>query len=327
MVRAAEASLEPPSSQALSPWSVELAGGEILISGAAVHPVIARDLWMRLGALLGQAEHDSEQAEWTRLSAELDRHFREAPAAHGRTMGRPSMPVAGLVLRERDDVVVFRLATFSLAYLKPTKRGWEGPVYALRPTSVGHDLRPLGVRVRLQDEAVAPMRRLELPGPAPRPPQRPAIAPALPHLPEAVERRRNESRAILEAILVVFPGIGAQASLDDVAHAVRLPRDILRDHLELLVERGELAETKPAPGVRRTWTRLARQPGQFDSRKPGTRFQKPTGARAKRAKAAPPVGAALRCDPCGRVVRLPAGVAVTADPRCKVCGGSLTRCG
>jgi hypothetical protein len=336
--RVGATTLEAPSpdAQALVPWSVELTEGQIMVAGTAIHPILARDLWMRLGALLGEAERDGEQAEWSRLAGELDRHFRGCPPAQGRTLDRPSMPVGGLVLQEHEDLVAFRMATYSIAVLKKTKRGWEGPVYALRPTAVGHERRPLGTRVRVAAEAIGPVRRLQLPGPAATLPPRPVKPNARPEVPEWLRARWTDIRVVHAAILALVPNVGDAGGFELFAASLRIPRDELRGHLDTLREQGELVETKPkAAGEIVTWRRAARP--AFDAprkgrgtrvgtAKPARKPAKPATTPKRKAKPAPPAPATLlRCAPCDRMVRVPAGTPVPELPRCATCGGLLVR--
>lgn len=241
-----------PDTHALVPWGVDLVDGQIVLGGVEVHPVIARDLWMRLGALLGAAERDSEQAEWERLGVELDRSFRGATPATGRVVGQRT-EVTGVVQRDDESHAAYRVATFSVALLRRTKKGWEGPVYAYRPLSVGHDLRPLGMRVRLPDEAVPALRPvLQLPPPRPRlllagpgaDQVRPAVPPAM--APSLVQRRA-EVAADHALILARFTG-NEPATLDHLAAGGRFPREVLLAHLETLVDLRVLARRKTPDG-------------------------------------------------------------------------------
>lgn len=324
------------ASLALSSWAAELVDGKITIGGAEIDPVIARDLWERLGSLLGQADRDADHAEWARLRAELDRAFRRAPPARGRTLGRPSVDVAGVVLRERDDLASLRLATFAVATLRRTSRGWEGAVYALRPTLTGHERRPTGERVRVPLEAVpelAPAAPIALPGPTARTGvSRPSAPAPAPTVPAWLSGRWSQIQALHAEILAMAPSVGDVVDIDALGARLRLPREVLRGELETLCERGELAELRQ-PDAPAAWRRREPPPpgASIRSGRPAKKTKaKPKTAKktkATRPRGKPPavVERHLRCPPCGRVVAVPAGLAIPADPRCRVCGGPMHR--
>ncbi|MFZ5476067.1 MAG: hypothetical protein ACOZNI_04775 [Myxococcota bacterium] len=327
---------EPPAAQALSPWRVELRDGQIVVGDAVVHPVVARDLWARLGQLVAEAERDSEQAEWTHLSRELDRQFRLATPASARTLAKPSTVVEGLVLRESEDAAIFRLATFSIATLRRGRKGWEGPAWALRPNGFDRLLRPLGFRVRVHPDAVPPVAvPRALPGPSPTP--RPGTAPRAPEAPAGLLERRQAIAEAQRELLEAFGEVGTSRTLDELAERVPARGHELRAQLDTLVEQGELAVAKPTtPGEPARWTRLDRQPLRPPwSKRGATRL-----AKAPRRKAAPrpakpkppahPSPLSMRCssDACRaaigeRVVAVPPERA--AGARCRFCGSALAR--
>jgi hypothetical protein len=321
-----------PATQALAPWRVERRDGMIVLGDGELHPVMARDLWMRLGQLLEATERDADQAEWARLSAELDRHFQGCPGVGGRTIGRPAMPVEGVLLREHEGVATLRLATFSIATLRRTKRGWEGPVYALRPTMVGHDRRPIGQQVRVPLEAVPEVRRLAIAGPAATLPPRSTTPPRRPEVPAWLRERWADIQAVHAEILACVPNVGDVVHFEALAEQLRIVRDVLRGHLETLVEQGELVELDPiAAGEPPRWQRVERV--RFREGRRRTRVAAPKPARVakapkppkKQAKAAPAADVLLRCGPCDRTVKVPAGTAIPAEPKCAKCGGLLAR--
>lgn len=356
-LEALPAAAPAPASQALTPWAVDLAGGAITIGGAEIDPVIARDLWTRLGAVLGQAERDADQAAWEGLAREVDRTFAAGIPATGRTIARRPMAVDGVVVRT-DEGAAFRVATFALATLRQTSKGvWEGAVYELRPTSVGHDRRWTGMRVRLADEAL-PRPVLAIVGPAPEPmPIRPVPVPVAP---AHVLAHRAAVAAGLAELLDTFGELGTRRTLEELAAGGRWRRKELLGRLEVLVERGELRAIDGEDGpawVRREpparGTRVVRKHGTVivdavDGKILATKGSVPAKAsrersESDRSKPAPrPRGSApkapvryvppppppcrvWRCAPCDRVVRIPDHVEVPAEPKCGQCKGLLAR--
>lgn len=155
-----------PAPLALATWGVELVDGAICVGGSAIHPVAARELWLRLGTLLDGQERDEDSLAWARLEKHLDAAFRGAVPCRGRS-GR--VVQTGLVLRESQNRAIVRLATFSVAVLRRRRGHWEGAVLAARPASHGWDARPMGLAYRLEPEQVPTARPPLLPPPAPRP--------------------------------------------------------------------------------------------------------------------------------------------------------------
>ncbi len=306
-----------PSGLALSPWAVDLVDGQITLGGATVDPVVARELWMRLGSLLGQAQHDIDQALWERLGRELDRDFAHAHPCHGRAIGGPGTRVDGMLVRDVDaeDRAVFRLAAFSVAILKRGKRGWEGNAYSLTPLSIGRDLRPLGWRVRVLEDAIRPLPKA-LSGPV-APSRRPAGPPVTPVMPPELAEKRARIFALHKAIL---DAIGQGNTFEALASELRIPRDALRDALESLVEDGRLAVVKTSEGPR--WTPVARG-REGASRAPGrngTRLAPaPKAKKPKKPKLVAPEIVILACAPCERTVQVPA----PGGRLCRFCGGPL----
>lgn len=284
--------LEAPRADraALAPWSVDLApSGAIVVAGVELHPAIARDLYQRLGALLAEGERDELHVEWSRLAAWLDHHFAPGVPITGRTIGRPAQDVGGLAVRERADQVAVRLATYVVAFLRPRGGRWEGPALQLRPTATGHERRPTGVRIRVEhvpERTERPAR--VLPGPAPG--ARPTEPPAQPAPPAWLQERRAQARE--EQARVVEAVRGGAATFDEIAGVLRLPRELLRGHLELLVERREL-HMRPADGERR-WSLAAPPParpgfeGQVATKLRPSKASARGSTKAKRAKAPPP---------------------------------------
>lgn len=149
-----------PAGQALVTWTVGVVDGLVDIGGTLVHPSVARDLWLRLGQVVAAAERNGEADEWERLGRELDHQFAAASPATGRSKGAGS--VSGVLFRASDRLVLFRVATFAIAYLRPERRGtWEGPVYTLLPITTGHDRRRTEARVRVAGELVESARRAD----------------------------------------------------------------------------------------------------------------------------------------------------------------------
>ena len=311
--------LEAPRADraALAPWTVDLApSGAIVVAGVELHPAIARDLYARLGALLEEGERDELHMEWSRLGAWLDHHFRRGAPVSGRTIGRPSEAVRGLAIRERDDQVAVRLATYVVAFLRRRGERWEGSACQLRPTVTGHERRPMGVRIRLDH---VPEARQEAPpaltGPASLSTR--ATPSTAPELPPWLRARRDQAMAE-QAQLVDAVRAGAR-SLDEIAEAVRLPRETIRRHLELLVERTELQMSRAREGRRWTIAPAKRAAPTFGGgrvtrvHEGRTKPSRPT----KAAKASPPPPAprpALRsCWTCNVSMH-------TAADRCPRCG-------
>ena len=284
--------LEAPRADraALAPWSVDLApSGAIVVAGVELHPAIARDLYQRLGALLAEGERDELHVEWSRLAAWLDHHFAPGVPITGRTIGRPAQDVGGLAVRERADQVAVRLATYVVAFLRFRGGRWDGPAVQLRPTATGHERRPTGVRIRVEHVPERTERPARVrPGPAPG--VRPARPPAQPALPAWLQARRAQARE--EQARVVEAVRGGAATFDEIAGALRLPRELLRGHLELLVERREL-QMRTADGERR-WSLAAPPParpgfeGQAATKLRPSKASAKGCTKAKRAKAPPP---------------------------------------
>lgn len=313
---------------ALTPWSVELVDGQIAVGGNQVHPVIARELWLRLGTLLGQAVRDADQPLWDALGRALDREFRGAYPCRGRMDGAF---VDGMMLRDGEDRACLRLSMFSIAMLKRQKRGWEGLAFEVRPLTIGRELRPLGFRVHVADKLVRPMPKA-LPGPVVSAPAR-RDAPGLPpRAPTWLLERRATVKAELAVLLDAVGPVGAVATLDAIAAVRKLPREVLREQLEQLVEQGELAVSK-ADGP---WTRQARPTTRAALR--AEKLPKGQRTRLVRPAKAKPAAAAvkavrktvkpkletvkpMRCAACDRDVDVPLGVAA---PRCRVCKGLLS---
>jgi len=295
---------------ALAPWSVDLApSGAIVVAGVELHPAIARDLYQRLGALLAEGERDELHVEWSRLAAWLDHHFAPGVPITGRTIGRPAQDVGGLAVRERADQVAVRLATYVVAFLRPRGGRWEGPALQLRPTATGHERRPTGVRIRVEhvpERTERPAR--VLPGPASG--VRPAGPPAQPALPAWLQARRAQARE--EQARVVEAVRGGAATFDAIAGVLRLPRELLRGHLELLVERREL-RMRAANGERR-WSlappRRAR-PGFEGQVSTKLRAGRAAAEGATRARSGPSTGPV----PCAKGRRAKAPPPAPAPPR------------
>lgn len=255
------------SEAALVPWAIDLRDGAIVIAGNEVHPVVARDIYVRLGTLLDEADRAVDHEDWLRLGRDLDAWFRYARPARGRSLQKPSSPVEGMAYREAEGRAIMRMATYSIAVLKPrSKKGgapWEGAVYTLRPTLTGHDRRLAGFSIRVAAEQIdaAPMAdpetgsvRPALPGPvdAPRnPPRRPIPAPSQsPAVPAWLAERWKTIREEHARILAcVAPG--ESVTLDELAAQSGLGRELLRSHIGTLVEQAVLVEVTPS-----TWRRL-----------------------------------------------------------------------
>ena len=306
-----------PAGDALIPWAVERVGDAIALGGVEVHTTVARDLWRRLGELLEEGERDAAQAEWSRLAVELDRAFASGRPARGTTVGKGRTFVEGVIVRDREGHATFRVASFAIVLLRAVKNGWEGQGYSLRPLVIGHELRPLGVRVRVSSEAVPALattaRQIE--GPATS--RRGVQPPCRPVMPSIVLAQRSAARDDQAALLAVVPVPGAIATLEAFAQATLLRRDVIRGHLEALVDLGDVEELSGT-----TWRRLHRV--AFAERRPakgkasGTRLV-PAPARAGRVRSkkvpppSPPVLLPLRsCFKCNTAAR-------TANARCPVC--------
>lgn len=304
---------------ALAPWSVDRSSsGAIVVAGVELHPAIARDLYQRLGALLDEGDRHELHAEWVRLEAWLDRQFAGGTPVSGRTVGRPSQAVAGVAVREREDQVAVRLATYVVAFVRPARGRWEGAAWQLRPTVTGHERRPVGVRVRLEHVPDgAPPRPRALPGPCPAPAAKAAPQPILP---DWLRARRDQALAEQEALLQALRG--GPLGLDELAGALPCGRDRLRAHLEVLVERGAVHRAD-AEGVRRWRCAPAPKPQEprAASGRPGTRLDSrkaPKGSRkagsrpSQPARPAPPAAPLRSCWTCNTSAH-------TAAPCCPVC--------
>lgn len=264
---------------ALAAWTVDRSEtGAIVVAGVELHPAIARDLYQRLGAHLELADRDEMHAEWARLEAWLDAMFVGATPVSGRTVGRPSQAVAGLALRERDDQVAVRLATYVVAFARPSRGRWEGAAWQLRPSVTGHERRPMGVRVRFEAVPDARPERRHLVGPTQADaPRRGLGRPPRPHLPEWLRQRRDTAMAEQQ---LLRDAMDAPRSLDELVEATRLPRATVRAHLEVLVERREARRVRGSGATR--WRRLEAH---------ATPAPVPAGAEAPTTPPPAPVGA------------------------------------
>lgn len=232
-----------PAETALAAWSVQSVDGRIRIGEVELHAVAARDLWLRLGELLGAGDRSAELDAWAELERDLDRHFARTWPARGRTVGPPSRTVSGVVLREREGELAFRVATFAVAFLKPAAKGWEGPVFALRPTGTGHGhvRQPTGVRIRLPAEA-AP--ELQVERQLPEAPRRWSAPGRAPELPAWLAARREAVKGEHAAILAAMAA-GRSMKLDAITALVPLvSRRMVRLHLDALVELGRVKEVR-----------------------------------------------------------------------------------
>lgn len=304
---------------ALSPWQIDLdPSGLIRLGGREVHPVVARDIWLRLGALLSAADRAADHDEWARLGRELDDRFARAVPARARTLQRPSQVVEGLLLRETATRTYIRLAPFALAALTPrsgtsgaTLPAWEGIAYALRPTLLGHEQRPLGFRVRVAGELVAAvpciaeqrtlLKLVDHATPATTLRSRPVpVSPPVPPagLMAARKRVEQEHRAILQALPE-----GETRSVDQLHATTDIGRERLRRHLATLVELGVLATVKGE----RAWRRV--------KPRPRARARLPESLRAELLAGLAPVPSSRSTRPAtSKRTRLPKPVAVPSLP-------------
>lgn len=227
---------------ALATWGVELVDGAITVGGSALHPVVARELWLRLGQLLDAQERDEDGPAWARLEAHLDAAFRDATPCRGRS-GR--MRQAGLMVRESEGRVIVRLATFAVAVLRRHRRAWEGPVMAARPATTGWDARPTGATYRLElDQVPEPRAPLLLPPPTTR------SAMPLPHLrapvmPDHVRVAREQGGAAAAPILAQLE-TGPKTFTALREGLPDMPEDVLRARLAWLADLERVRRRGPA---------------------------------------------------------------------------------
>ena len=157
-----------PGAYALDAWAVGLHEEGVTVGGQTITEDAARALWTRLGAVLGQIEHDTNAAAWDALRATLDAEYAAAMPTRARlrrpkTKAHPAAErdVRGVLYRCGPRWAMIRVGAFETALLAPYthKDGstwWEGGVRRLWPGSLDDPQgRFNGNRVRVADEAVA----------------------------------------------------------------------------------------------------------------------------------------------------------------------------
>jgi len=157
-----------PGAYALDAWAVGLDAEGVTVGGRTITEDAARALWTRLGAVLGQIDHDVNAASWDALRATLDAEFGAAMPTRARlrrpkTKARPAAErdVKGMLYRCGPRWAMIRVGAFETALLAPYTHkdgstGWEGGVRRLWPGSLDDPQGRLnGNRVRVTDEAVA----------------------------------------------------------------------------------------------------------------------------------------------------------------------------
>ena len=163
----AEVTLHSPAELAplaLDTWAVGLteAEDEIRIGDAVLDVGVARDLWTRLGEVLGEAERNQDVSGWKGLAAWLDTVFQGATPAIG--TDRRGTRVRGLLRRDDDRTALFRVTTYAFALLHP-RRGhpdqWEGPVLRHWPGSLVAQAQLTRRRVRVAADQVDRAPRID----------------------------------------------------------------------------------------------------------------------------------------------------------------------
>jgi len=210
------ANAEADAVYALDGWRIQPGEGDmVLVDGRPQSRHVLRDLWARLGDVLGQQDRDAHAAAWSELRAYLDREFEFAMPARGKVR-RPGeedgerakiKKVEGVLYRwAKPGWASFRIGTYAVALLHPhpeKPEWWEGPVREYWPGSIDPQSRLTPARVRVPTETVEaapvadpstgrparPMPRLEvLVGVG-----RPAVAPAPTGNPAPWQNPKRES--------------------------------------------------------------------------------------------------------------------------------------
>ncbi len=186
VARAHDGDIEPESALfALDGWRIDVAGAIITIDGRPTSRHVLRDLWTRLGVVLGEADRNVHLDAWRELTATLDAEYAYAMPASGKVRepgdGPSSKPVyrrvGGMIFRcFGRSLAAFRIGTHTVAMLHPHPKRpewWEGPVLEFWPGAMNPQSRMTALRVRVATETVgaAPVadRYLGRPTPPPRP--------------------------------------------------------------------------------------------------------------------------------------------------------------
>lgn len=141
---------------ALSPWKIETDGDEVVIGDLTVDLGTAKDLWVRLGVAIGEAERNTELRAWVALEEWLTWHFQGAHHAQGEDV-RHGKRARGLLRRDGEKLALFRIATYCVVHLRPKRNAptWEGPIMRYRPGTIAvGEIVATTRRVRVEADAV-----------------------------------------------------------------------------------------------------------------------------------------------------------------------------
>lgn len=153
---------------ALDTWRIQPGEGDmVMVDGRPQSRHVLRDLWVRLGDVLGQQDRDANAAAWVELRRYLDLEFQWAMPARGR-IRRPGeeegqraslRKVEGMLFRWcKPGWASFRISTYAVAHLHPHPKlaeWWEGPVRECWPGTFDPQWRATVARVRVHAETVA----------------------------------------------------------------------------------------------------------------------------------------------------------------------------